>query len=75
MRDFTAEKCADFPAEAWKRAREEAESWPVNVLYGIVGSDISPEVLRLASYHARRAKVNGGLHFQLRPVAEGQFEV
>jgi len=70
-RQFSAERWANLSPELWRRAREEAESLiKQDERLKITGTDIDEEVISLARYHARQAKVENQIHFQKRPLSQ-----
>ncbi len=70
-RDFAAGNWPNLPQMWWQQAREEAESLIENErTLRIIGTDSDDEVLSLARYHARQAKVEGQIHFQRQPLAQ-----
>ena len=70
-RDFAAEQWPTFPAQDWTRARQEADDLVLPPLSERpMGTDIDPEALSLARYHAEQAGVAGDLHFQQRAFAD-----
>jgi putative N6-adenine-specific DNA methylase len=70
-RQFAAENWPNLPSRLWQQAREEAESLIHRDLsLKIIGTDIDEEVLSLARYHARQAKVEKHIHFQRQPLAQ-----
>lgn len=70
-RRFDSEGWHRITRSVWKRVREEALALAKreNDLQ-IIGTDIDPEVLSTARYHARLAGVEGRIHFQQSPVSE-----
>lgn len=70
-RNFAAENWPNLSPALWKQAREEAESMiKEDIELKIIGTDINNEVLSLARYHARQAKVDKHIHFQRQPLSE-----
>lgn len=70
-RQFAAENWPNVPSQLWQQAREEAESLiRQDLSLKIIGTDIDEEVLSLARYHARQAKVEKHIHFQRQPLAQ-----
>jgi 23S rRNA (guanine2445-N2)-methyltransferase / 23S rRNA (guanine2069-N7)-methyltransferase len=70
-REFAAEAWTTFPRELWDQTRRVAKTRIEPELEErIVGTDISEEALNLARYHARRAGVEGDIHFQRREFSE-----
>ncbi len=64
-REFAAEAWEAIPANTWKQAREEAEDLILPKLEERpLGTDIDPEALKLARYHAAQAGVEDDIHFQ-----------
>jgi len=73
QRDFAAERWSVIPAKLWREARSEANDLiKREQQLKIRGSDINPEVLSLARYHARQAGVGDMIHFQQMPFSEVQ---
>ncbi len=63
-RSFAGEKFSFLPPQAWQRAREEARDLaqrgkPLSLL----GSDVDPEALSMAQYHARQAGVANAIRW------------
>lgn len=72
-REFDAEKWPIIPKKLWEQARNEARDlMKKDVPLKIRGTDIDPEVLSLARYHARQAGVADKIHFQQMPVSQAQ---
>jgi len=72
-REFDAEKWPIIPKKLWEQARTEARDlMNKNMPLKIRGTDIDPEVLSLARYHARQAGVADKIHFQQMPVSQAQ---
>ncbi len=72
-REFAAENWPVIPEKCWLDARTEAEDLMNRELQlRIRGTDINPEVLSLARYHARQAGLEKQIHFQHMPVAQVQ---
>jgi putative N6-adenine-specific DNA methylase len=70
-RQFAAESWPNLSAELWRQAREEAEGLiHRDRQLKITGTDINEEVISLARYHARQARVEQHIHFQRRPLAQ-----
>lgn len=71
-RRFTAQKWDNLiDGREWEYAFDEAkENVRTNIRCDIQGYDVDGEVLRLARENARRAGVDGMIHFQQRDVAE-----
>lgn len=70
-RQFAAESWPNLPAKSWQASRDEAESLIHQDLgLKIIGTDINEDVLSLARYHARQAKVEKHIHFQKQPLAK-----
>jgi len=77
LRQFAAEHWPALAAEPWQQAREEAADLQLPSLphrstgpERPMGTDLDPEALKLARYHAEKAGVVEDLHFQQRPFAE-----
>ena len=63
-RRFAGEQFAFLPPQAWQRAREEARDLaqrdkPLSLL----GSDVDPNALSMAQYHARQARVANAIRW------------
>ena len=70
-RAFAAEAWTTFPRDLWDQTRRVAKTRIEPELEErIVGTDMSEEALNLARYHARRAGVEGDIHFQRRDFSE-----
>ncbi len=70
-REFASEHWPMFPAKDWTTARSEADDLKLPPLdERPIGTDIDPEALSLARYHAERAGVADDLHFQQRAFAD-----
>ncbi|MCR5215488.1 MAG: class I SAM-dependent RNA methyltransferase [Lachnospiraceae bacterium] len=71
-RNFTAEKWTNvIDAKEWKEVRDEAlEAENTDITVDIQGYDIDPEVLKAARENAKRAGVDGLIHFQERAVKD-----
>lgn len=71
-RNFTAEKWTNvIDAKEWKEVRDEAlEAENTDISVDIQGYDIDPEVLKAARENAKRAGVDGLIHFQERAVKD-----
>ena len=70
-RKFAAEYWPSFPKKDWQTAREEADDLVLpNLTERPIGTDIDPEVLSLARYHAEQAGVAEDIHFQQRAFAD-----
>ncbi len=77
LRRFAAEHWPSLASEPWQQAREEAADLQLPTLpHGSkgaerpMGTDLDPETLKLARYHAEKAGVVDDLHFQQRSFAE-----
>ncbi len=71
QRAFAAEHWPTFPAQQWAEARQEADDLALPPLTERpMGTDLDPEALKLARYHAERAGVAEDLHFQQRAFAD-----
>ena len=77
LRQFAAEHWPSLAAEPWQQAREEAADLQLPALPDgrkgaerPMGTDLDPEALKMARYHAEKAGVVDDLHFQQRPFAE-----
>ena len=72
-RSFDAEHWPRVGADLWAAARAEAhDAIDGEAKPEIFGSDIDPEVLSLARYHARAAGVAASVHFEQRPAAAAE---
>lgn len=70
-RDFAAEDWPNIPTVLWEDAQEEAEDLiKRDIKLNIKGTDISPDAISLARYHAGRAGVEEHIHFQRQPLSE-----
>lgn len=71
-REFTAEKWTNLiPRQLWYETVEEArEMVDMDIEADIQGYDIDAEVVKAARENAKRAGVDGLIHFQQRAVAE-----
>ncbi len=69
-RTFAAEDWPTLESKLWKTAREEARDQSTAAPLQIVGSDIDKEVLSLARYHAKQAKVSETIRFERRAFAD-----
>lgn len=69
---FTAQRWENFIAPGlWEDAREEANAQAdTGISVDIQGYDMDGEVVRVARENARRAGVEGLIHFQQRPISE-----
>ncbi|NLA58575.1 MAG: class I SAM-dependent RNA methyltransferase [Firmicutes bacterium] len=70
-RSFVSEDWPSIPKELWRAEREEADKLAQldRRLY-IIGTDIDPQVLRVARRNAEAAGVGKYIHFQARPLSE-----
>lgn len=72
-REFAAENWPVIPKKYWLDARTEANDLLNREMrLKIRGTDINPEALSLARYHARQAGLEKQIHFQQMPVAQVQ---
>jgi len=70
-RRFAAEDWPTIPRALWEEARQEtADLVDPGQILNIRGSDLDPEVLSLAGYHARQAGVNREVVFENLPLAD-----
>lgn len=70
QRTFAAEAWPTVPAEMWQQARDEARAAALPKIDGsIVGSDIDPEAIKLATHHAKLAAVADDIRFEHRDFA------
>ncbi len=70
-RDFDSAHWPFIPKEYWKEARQEArDSIKAEEPDYLIGTDIDDRVLRVARQNAKRAGVEGAIHFQRLPVSE-----
>lgn len=73
LRQFAAEAWRVIAADKWKQARAEAQDLLLPPLdERPVGTDLDPQALKLARYHAEQASVADDIHFQQRAFAELQ---
>ncbi len=71
QREFAAEHWPSFPKLDWQSAREEADDLKLpNLQERPMGTDIDPEALKLARYHAEQAGVADDIHWQQRAFAD-----
>ncbi|KEO82811.1 THUMP domain-containing class I SAM-dependent RNA methyltransferase [Tumebacillus flagellatus] len=74
-RDFSAQNWPTIPQSVWDRARQEAKDLAkYDVPLEIIGSDIDAEVLSLANYHIRQAKLGEGIRLKNLPVSKMNFD-
>lgn len=69
-RAFVSEDWPNIPKEQWQQARQEARElvqWDQK-LY-IIGTDIDPQILKVARRNAEEAGVDQYIHFQAKPVS------
>lgn len=64
-RKFTAESWKSIPSLVWTQAREEARSREFHGEYNILGSDIDPNVIKIARENAERAGVADIVRFEV----------
>ena len=71
-RQFAAEAWPALPEALWQQARQEARDKAVagDLPTRIIGTDIDPEAIKLARFHAERAGAAGQVHFQQRSFEE-----
>jgi 23S rRNA (guanine2445-N2)-methyltransferase / 23S rRNA (guanine2069-N7)-methyltransferase len=71
-RQFAAEAWPALPEALWSQAREQARDKQIaaDLPIRVIGTDIDPEAIKLARFHAERAGVAGQVHFQQRSFAE-----
>jgi len=71
-RQFDAEAWPALPEPLWQQARQEARDKQIagDLPVRIIGTDIDPEAIKLARFHAERAGVAGQVHFQQRSFEE-----
>jgi putative N6-adenine-specific DNA methylase len=75
FRDFSASNWPVVPPRLWQQAREEANDLAkFDLPLEILGSDIDPEALSLASYHIRQAKVADCIKLKHLPVKQVKQE-
>ncbi len=68
-RSFAAEAWPNWKSKNWKLAREEAKDLAdLNAKVRIQGTDIDPQALKMARYHAQLAGVEKSIHFQQLPL-------
>ena len=69
-REFAAELWPTFFSPRWREAREEADDVKLPPLdERPMGTDLDPEALKLARYHATQAGLEEDIHFQQRAFA------
>ncbi len=70
-RTFAAEKWHAIPADCWAEQRKAAKELMLPTMpLRIIGTDIEPKAISLASYHAQLAGVIDNIHFQQKPFRE-----
>ena len=70
-REFDSLAWPAIDAETWQDARQEADKAALPALpQRIIGTDINPEPLSLARYHAQQAGVEEDIHFGQRDFAD-----
>jgi putative N6-adenine-specific DNA methylase len=70
-RKFVSEQWDWIPATVWKRLRDEAVAMErTDKEVRVFASDIDPEVLSLAEYHARKAGVGPFVHITQKDIAD-----
>ncbi|MBS4032053.1 MAG: class I SAM-dependent RNA methyltransferase [Clostridiales bacterium] len=70
-REFAAEQWPNIPGSLWRSARQQArDEIRTDMELRILGTDIDEEALSLSRHHAKRAGVDGQIHFQRQPFAE-----
>lgn len=63
-RSFAGEQFAFLPPQAWQRARQEARDLARRALpLALLGSDVDPNALSMAQYHARQAGVANAIRW------------
>ena len=73
LREFAAEHWSVITADKWETARAEADDLVQPPLdERPIGTDIDPEALKLARFHAEQAEVADDIHFQQRAFADLQ---
>ncbi|MCK8825799.1 THUMP domain-containing class I SAM-dependent RNA methyltransferase [Fuchsiella alkaliacetigena] len=72
QRSFAAEKWVNISDSLWKEARQKAQAAIKDELEPrlIMGTDIDSEMFSIARHHARKAGVEGWIHFQTKPFAQ-----
>ena len=74
-RHFAAEAWENLPLSDWKEARTEAADAILPRLpVKIQASDIDPEAVEMAQYHAQVATVGGDIEFRCRDFADLRFD-
>ncbi len=70
-RQFASSDWPQITTACWQESRETAQSQiRKDVELQISGTDVDPEALSMARYHAREAGVDSRIHFQQKPFAE-----
>lgn len=70
QRTFAAESWPTVPVAMWQQARDEARAAALPTIEGsIVGSDIDPDAIKLATHHAMLAGVADDIQFEHRDFA------
>lgn len=74
-RNFSADQWPTLPESIWKRALQEAKDLAkFDLPLEILASDIDAEVLSLANYHIRQAKLGDVIKLKNLPVAKMKFD-
>ncbi|MNK78123.1 Ribosomal RNA large subunit methyltransferase L [compost metagenome] len=74
-RTFDSEAWPLVPPEVWQEARQEADDLLVrDRTLQIVGSDLSPEAVKLARFHAEQAGLSEHVRFEVKPVKDFQAQ-
>lgn len=63
FRTFQGERFLDLPESIWKEAREEAGDTRIKSGFEVFGSDIDPEMIRIAKLNAASAGVEDSIRF------------
>ncbi|MBR2860365.1 MAG: class I SAM-dependent RNA methyltransferase [Clostridia bacterium] len=69
-RNFACEKFKSFDARVFDSARSKAKSEEKDILLNVTASDISPEMVDMARFHARRAGVENHINFKVCPAGK-----
>ncbi|MFP4457255.1 MAG: class I SAM-dependent RNA methyltransferase [Clostridia bacterium] len=74
-RTFSAENYTKTPKEIWKRARANAyKDINQDINMNILGSDIDPDVIKMAKRNAIEAGVSNDIKFEVKDISQRSFE-